>query len=206
MRILRIADIPDNRTTGMTRAMYGSGDALAAAGHQVDYLFMDRIGGIRSPRVRRFATPLRLPAVLRRMMREANAYDIAEVHETLAAPLLFLRRFQRRMPAVVLFCHGLAIRAHAADLEYRKLKGLPVSIRNRYSPLAEVFQAMYAIRRSDHILCCNSDDVQRLVDSGVPSALISVHQNGVPDAFLRAGADLADAASTRSGILFLGSW
>jgi hypothetical protein len=39
MRILRIADVPDNRTGGMTRAMYGTGDVLVAAGHQVDARF-----------------------------------------------------------------------------------------------------------------------------------------------------------------------
>ena len=39
LRVLRVADIPDNRTGGMSRTMYCTGDELAQMGHQVEYLF-----------------------------------------------------------------------------------------------------------------------------------------------------------------------
>jgi glycosyltransferase involved in cell wall biosynthesis len=206
MKILRIADIPNNRTGGMSRTMYGTGDALVGAGHHVDYLFAEDIGGVRSPRVRRFLTPLRIPAIVDRTMASGNRYDVVELHEILAAPLLFRRRFVPKQAAIVLFCYGLVVRLRADHLEYLKLKGLRVSTRDRYSLLPELLQAMYAIRRSDHVICSNSDDVNYLVRIGIPRHRITQHHSGVDDRFLKAGAALTSAAPRRSGILFLASW
>jgi len=91
-------------------------------------------------------------------------------------------------------------------LEYMKLKGLSISTRDRCSLLPELLQAMYAIRRSDHVICSNSDDVNYLVGIGIPRQRITQHHSGVDDRFLKAGATVANAARRRSGILFLGSW
>ena len=41
MRVLRIADVANNRTGGMSRAMLFTGDILRALGHEVDYLFSE---------------------------------------------------------------------------------------------------------------------------------------------------------------------
>jgi hypothetical protein len=43
MRVLRVAYVPDNRSGGMSRTMYATGDELAARGHEIEYWFSDKI-------------------------------------------------------------------------------------------------------------------------------------------------------------------
>ncbi|HET6576058.1 MAG TPA: hypothetical protein VFG68_20825, partial [Fimbriiglobus sp.] len=84
MRVLRVADVPDNRTGGMSRAMYLAGDALARLGHTVEYAFADHLGPAPA-KVRRFVIPWRVPALVRRWSRLRGRYDVVEVHEPLSA-------------------------------------------------------------------------------------------------------------------------
>ncbi len=204
MHILRIADAPDNRTGGMTRAMYGTGDILAQAGHQVDYWFSDRFPSHNPTGLRRFTFPLQVAALIRQSQRQGQTYDVVEIHEPSAAAYCFLRRFNKSLPPVAIFSHGLEERGHQAELEYRAQKGLPISAKKRFSPLSVILQARYAARRSDQVLCTNSADLNYLAEAGVPENRLSLVHNGVDESLLAAG-DF-DPADQRSGLLFVGSW
>ncbi len=204
MRILRVADIPNNRTGGMSRTMHCTGDALAAAGHQVDYLFGGEFNVAGPIQFRRFAVPLKIPSLIRRLAQQGKQYDVVEIHEPLAAPYCWQRRRNRSLPPLVVFSYGLEERSHPALLNYRRLKDLPVTLKNRYSPLTVVWQAKYAVRHADHVICSNSEDVRHLQSAGVPLEKLTQHHSGVEPEFLAAGR--AEANPERSGILFLGSW
>src|SRR5207249_5132122 len=54
LRILRIADVPDNRCGGMSRVMYCTGGVLEAQGHTVDYVFSPGLVSAAPTRLRRF--------------------------------------------------------------------------------------------------------------------------------------------------------
>ena len=96
MRILRVADVPDVRTGGMQRVMYGTGDVLRSQGHTVEYLFKE---GLRAPgpeKLRRFTVPVRVPLIVRELARRGRQYDVLEVHEPLAAMCCVMRRVDQR--------------------------------------------------------------------------------------------------------------
>lgn len=207
MRILRIADVPDNRTGGMSRAMHGTGEALHRRGHQVDYFFSEQLPFGGPARLRRFLMPLKLPRLVRRLKASGRCYDIVEIHEPLAAPYCFTRRRERDLPPVVIFSHGLEERGQQAEMDYRKKKGLaPPGARARVSGALTWQQAAYAVRHADHVLCCNSQDVAHLRRAGVAARRLTQHHNAVGLEFLEEGERLARQQPPRSGVLFLGSW
>lgn len=204
MRILRIADIPNNRTGGMSRTMHCTGEVLATAGHQVDYLFGDDFKVAGPIQLRRFAVPLKILSLIRQRTPPGSPYDVIEIHEPLAAPYAWQRRRNPTLPPLVVFSYGLEERSHPALLNYRRLKGLSVTFKNRYSPLSVVWQAKYAVRHADHVICSNSEDVRHLQAAGVSREKLTQHHSGVEPEFLVAGR--AEANLERNGILFLGSW
>lgn len=203
MRILRIADVPDNRTGGMTRAMYGTGDILAAYGHQVDYAFSDQFRAGTPATLRRFTVPLEIATLIRRLQRQSKQYDVVEIHEPLAAACCFLRPFFKDLPPIVIFSHGLEERSRLAELAYWRRKELPISFKKRYSPLSVVLQAVYGTRNSSQVICLNTEDLKHLIGSGVSETHITQLQNGIERDLIAAGepSDLK-----RSGLLFIGSW
>jgi glycosyltransferase involved in cell wall biosynthesis len=204
LRILRIADIPDNRTGGMSRTMYCTGDILQERGHQVDYLFSPAFKYRGRVQLRRFFVPLEVPQLVRKQIETHGPYDVVEVHEPMAAPYAWQRQRDRSLPPLVIFSYGLEERSHEALLHYKRLKHLPVSLKNRWSPLTVVWQARYAVRHADHVICSNSEDVRHLEAAGLAPERLTRHHSGA-DSMMRA-AEATPADPMRSGILFLGSW
>ncbi|MBD2568824.1 glycosyltransferase family 4 protein [Anabaena lutea] len=189
----------------MSRAMYGTGDALIAMGHQVDYIFSEywQVSGSVVPR--RFTVPLQIPGLIYSLAQKGKQYDVVEIHEPLAAAYCFNRKINQNLPPVVLFSHGLEKRNQLAELAYRRQKYLPVSLPLRFLRIT-VLQAMYGVRHCDHVICLNSEDTAYLQRIGVDKNRITQADNGVESQFLLAGEVLAQASLSRSGILFLGSW
>jgi glycosyltransferase involved in cell wall biosynthesis len=206
MRILRVADVPDDRRGGMSRAIYATGDALTAGGHQVEYLFREQLGGRVPLRLQRLTTPFQVLRLLQRRARAGVRYDVVELHDRIAAPYCLLRQTHARLPPAVLFTHGLPERRRRLEAEYRVQQGRPASPRERYAPLPWVVQASYAARHADHVVCCSAEDVHYLRQQGVPRHRLTHYQNGVAPAFLAAGATLAQQRLRRAGMLFLGTW
>ena len=203
MRILRVADVPDVRTGGMQRVMYGTGDVLRAQGHSVEYLFKE---GLRAPgpeKLRRFTVPVRVPLIVRELARRGRQYDVLEVHEPLAAMSCAIRRSTSGVPPVVAFSYGLEELGHRAVLDYRRRKGLPISLKARWSPLSVVLQARYAVRHADQVICSNARDVRYLHAAGVLADRLTEVPSGVTPEFLSAEPDWD--RDPRS-ILFVGTW
>jgi glycosyltransferase involved in cell wall biosynthesis len=203
MRILRVADVPDVRTSGMQRAMYGTGDVLRAQGHTVDYLFREGIDAPGPEKLRRFTVPFRIPAIVRAFARRGKTYDVVEIHEPLAGAYCLLQKVMSDLPPVVAYSHGLEERMHQARLAYHRRKGMPVSLKTRLSPLSVVLQAKYAVRRARHVMCTNEQDLEHLRAAGVAAVRLTKVPSGVSAEFLAAEPPRArDPAS----ILFVGTW
>ena len=205
MRVLRVADVMNNRAGGMSRAMYFTGDILRARGHEVDYLFSEDLTPQgRVPR--RFAVPALIPNLVRELERQGRRYDVVEIHEPSAAAYCRQRRTRGDLPPVTLFSHGLEERGHQAELAYRRRKGLPISLKKRYSPLTVTLQAAYAARHADHVLCCNSADLEYLAERGVSRERLTRHHNAADSEFLAAGDTPVPRDAEHADILFVGSW
>lgn len=202
LRVLRVADVTDNRSGGMSRTMYATGDELARRGHLVEYRFCEHLAVSCRPQFRRFAIPRRIVRLVREELAAGKQWDVVEVHEPAAAAYAWNRA---SLPPLVVFSYGLEDRSHRATLDYQRRKGLPVTIKNRFSPLSVVWQAKYATRHAAQVICSNSEDVEHLVGRGVPRNRLTRHHSGVEPEFLAAGGDLPPD-NERRGMLFLGSW
>ncbi|MDB5311167.1 MAG: hypothetical protein JWO38_5369 [Gemmataceae bacterium] len=202
MRILRVANIPDNRTGGMSRYIHFVSDELRAAGHTVDHLFEDglRTHGGGGP-LARFVAPVRAAREVLSRTRRGQWYDVVEMHEPLAAPYAAAREWSRALPPLLVSVYALEARSHEARLGYDRAKGQPVSVRSRVGPLSIVWQANFALRRADHVCVETTADAAYLTRRlGVPRRRVTVQQGGVHPRFF------ADAPGPRAGILFVGTW
>lgn len=204
MRILRIAEIFNNRLGGMSRTMYGTGDELARRGHTVEYWFREDLYASGPPRQKlaRFIIPYRVARMLRQAAAQGRTWDVVEIHEPIAAPAVWQRQ---NLPPIVVFSYGLEDRFHAAALAYLRLKGLPIGLKQRWSHRTISGPAGYAVRHAAHVICSNSEDIAHLRARGVPASRLTRHHSGVEAEFLDAGKDLPPYASRR-GILFVGGW
>ncbi len=204
MRILRVADVPDNRTGGMSRVIYCTGDAMRAAGHEVDYLFAEQLGPTARPRLRRFVIPLRLAKLVARQAEETGPYDVVEIHEPLAAAYVWRWRRGRRLPPPVVLSFGAEARGHAARLDYCRRKSQAVSLKQRVSPWSVIAQAQYAMRRAPHVICFNSEDAAHVRALGRRPDEVTCTRSGVSATFLQEGARRPPPGEAR--LLFLGTW
>jgi glycosyltransferase involved in cell wall biosynthesis len=200
LRILRAADVADNRSGGMSRLMHFGADELRAAGHTVSFLFREQLALDVPFALRRFAAPLRAVAWIR---ARRDQFDVVEVHEPLAASYARARQRDRSLPPLVVLSHGLEEQGHKATITYHATKGLPFSLKRRLFPMSIVWQAAFAVRHADHVLCSNQDDIDYLAGQRVPREQLSRHLNGVTDEFLALAQPTGEA---RRGWLFVGSW
>ncbi|MSU31666.1 MAG: glycosyltransferase [Pedosphaera sp.] len=200
LKILRVAQVQRNRIGGMSRTLFLTGDALEALGHSVDYWFEEDLKVALPPQLWRFVAPWKLWRRLAAELRRGTCWDIVEFHEPIGAFLTALPIGSTRSVAL---SYGLEERSHFAFLEYRQRANIPVSFKQRYSPLTVVWQAQRSVRHADHVLCSNSIDVRYLVNDGVDPTRVTRHFSGVESVFLKT--DFRPAES-RSRILFVGTW
>jgi glycosyltransferase involved in cell wall biosynthesis len=202
LRILRIADVKDERTGGMQRAMYGTGDVLRSQGHTVDYWFRDAIPAPGPEKLRRFTVPIRLPRMVRNLARRGTVYDVLEVHEPLAAVCCLARSKGVTLPPIAVYSHGLEERSYRAMLDYMRRKHMSISLKERFSPLSVVLQAKYAVRHADQVICYGQD-YRHLRNAGIPAARLTLMPGAVPSEFLKAEPNWARNPRT---IVFIGTW
>lgn len=204
MHLLRIAFVSDNRTGGMSRTMHFTSDELRLRGHTVTHWFSGQLHPPSLPAgfLNRFAVPWRVWRRLSAALARGERYDVVEIHEPAAFHCV---RHRASLPPVVVFSYGLEDRFHAALLGYRRLKGLPVSLKQRWSHTTISLPAGYAVRHAAQVVCSNSEDVEHLVSRGVPRERVKRHFSGVDAEFLAAGAAVRPRSPER-GVLFLGGW
>ena len=205
LRILRAADVPDNRTGGMSRTMYCTGDELQRTGHKIDYIFHETFKWSIPRQLWRYLRTWEVLFQIMRRMKAGEYWDVIEMHEPLGMAYGLARYVNRALPPLVIFSYGVEQRSYTAMRNYRRAKSIPFAAKSIVTCRALVAQANLAIRRAQHVICSNQEDVDFIAaQKGVPSARLTRHHSGVEQQFLDAGNQEADLA--RQGLLFVGSW
>jgi len=208
MRILKIANIPDDRNTGMGRVMHATADHLRAMGHGVDFLFAGDVGRARLGRGDRFGFPVALVGAVRRAMRDRGTYDVVEIHEPAAAwYCLQRRRDPAALPPCVVMSHGLEETQWQLRLQLDRLIGQRTSWKSRLLvPATLLPQARYGLLHCQQVMCLNSYDEAYLRDRlHLPAERISRVTNGVDTMFF-APPDALERYGDAVRLLFVGSW
>jgi glycosyltransferase involved in cell wall biosynthesis len=156
--------------------------ALESRGHTLDILTPDDLPGVRglNARLHVLAFPF---AVAWWLWRRRSLYDLAVFH-SYAGWVFNLRK--RGMRTITAF-HGLETLEYAALMEERRGQGQSLSWRYRltYGRLMNAWLGL-SCRRSDRVLCLNSDEAREFVTRGwAPAGRITRITHGVPpDSFV----------------------
>jgi glycosyltransferase involved in cell wall biosynthesis len=163
MRILVAHQVPRARTGGMSRLMSFIHDRIESAGHEVDYLCADDVPETGAGWWgRRVSFPIAVRARVLDAERSGHPYDVVNVHEPSAAPVLVGRR--AHAASVVVTSHGLERRAWELAKEEGRLGREAPGWRTRLTyPPSSLWPGEFALRRADHVLCLNEDDRQSLI-------------------------------------------
>src|SRR5687767_752662 len=158
MRILVAHQVPRARTGGMSRLTGFIHDRLESAGHEVEYFCADDVSASWAAWWgRRVAFPLAVLAKAIAGDRVGRPYDIVNVHEPSAAPLLIGR--QAHAASVVVTSHGLERRAWELAKEEGRLGRVGPGWRTRITyPPSGLWAGDFALRRADHVLCVSEED------------------------------------------------
>jgi glycosyltransferase involved in cell wall biosynthesis len=161
MRILVAHQVPRARTGGMSRLMAFIHDRIESAGHEVDYFCADDVPPAWSGWWgRRVSFPMAVRAKVLDAERSGHPYDVVNVHEPSAAPVLV----GRHAASVVVTSHGLERRAWELAKEEGRLGREAPGWRTRLTyPPSALWPGEFALRRADHVLCLNEDDRQSLI-------------------------------------------
>jgi glycosyltransferase involved in cell wall biosynthesis len=201
VRILRIADVTNNRTGGMSRYIHSVTDRLRATGHQVDLLLAEDLETSIRGRLRRFVTPGRAARLAWSRIQRGHRYDVVEIHEPLAAAYAAARRVTRSLPPLLVSVYALETRAHQTRLAYARSKGLQIPWQSRLGPLSVVWQANFGLRYADQIAVETDEDNEYLRRNlGIGCDRITIQRGGVDSVFFE------PVPEPRSGVLFVGTW
>ena len=180
-------------------------DRIQDAGHQIDYLCADDVPPTwASWYGRRVAFPMAVRSKAIEADRAGRPYDIVNVHEPSAAPVLLGRRVSS--PAVVVTSHGLERRAWQLAKEEGLLgrEGPGWRTRLTYPPSA-LWPGDIALRRADHVFCLNDEDRNALVqDFGRAPQTITRIMPGADEVYARAAEARDYSQATR--LLFAATW
>jgi glycosyltransferase involved in cell wall biosynthesis len=205
MRILVAHQVPRARTGGMSRIMAFIHDRLESAGHEVEYFCSDDVPASWAGWWgRRVSFPMAIRAKAIEAEHLGRAYDIVNVHEPSAAPLLIGRR--AHATAVVVTSHGLERRAWELAKEEGRLgrEGPGWRTRMTYPPSA-LWPGDLALRRADHVLCLNDEDRQILVNDlhRAPASVTRIYPGA--DQIYALTSEPRDY-SRASHVMFAGTW
>lgn len=197
------ANVQNSKATGMGRQMHGLGEALAARGHRVEYLFSDDLALRTGPRMARFEAPLRMAmAVNRRVDGAGGEAPIAILHEPVAWPAA---AFLRRQVTTLAMVHACETRVWRIQLDTAAATGETIAPVSRIVwPMTALSQAWASLKVSAGVLCLSTQDREYMRDDlGIPVDRIARIDNGIEDTFL--GLPAPEAGRERD-LLFLGSW
>lgn len=211
MRILKIANIPDNPDTGMGRVMHATTHALRAMGHCVELMLSDDVPRGKLGRFDRFGFPIALTREVRRRLRAGETFDIVEIHEPSAAWYCFWRRFDKTLPPCAVMSHGLEAVQWRLKLRLDNRLGQKTSRKSRISvPLTLLSQARYALRHGQVVMCLNAMDERFLRRNlRLPANRVARVKHGVDVRFFTPRAEAEPVATPHVStprVLFVGSW
>lgn len=203
LRILRVANVPNNRIGGMSRFMYLTGDELKNNGHEIDYIFSEdliKFFGKKS----RHVVGFQIFKLICDRIKNGKRYDLVEIHEPIAAVYAIRRKLKGGLPPLVVMSHGIERRAQLEENKYYKMKKLKRSLSMRTLRLA-VLQSEIAIRLADHVICLNRED-RNYLSVRLPQNKVTQIHNGVSDFFLEMGEKNNARCLNLKNILFVGTW
>ncbi len=189
----------------MSRIMGFIHDRIEAAGHEVDYLCSDDVPRASSGKFgRSVAFPMAVRARATSAAKAGRPYDIVNVHEPSAAPMVLVRR--NRSPLVVVTSHGLERRAWELAMEEGRLGRQSPGWRSRLTfPLTGLVPGDFALRRAEHVFCLNEEDRAVLIERfGRSSETITRILPGAEHVYAEA-AEARDYSLARR-VLFAGTW
>jgi len=189
----------------MSRIMGFVHDRIVAAGHEVDYFCADDVPeSWAGAWGRRVAFPMAIRSRVLSAERSGRPYDIVNVHEPSAAPVVVSRRGTR--PAVIVTSHGLERRAWELAKAEARLGRIGPAWRTRLTyPASSLWPSEAALRLADHVFCLNDEDRNHLICKlGRSATSVTRIFPGADDLYARAAARRDYARGRR--ILFAGTW
>ena len=208
LRILRIADVPEDHAGGIRLAMRATSELLVERGHTVHHLFSSDMPTPGPQALRRVLLPWVILVRVARARRYADAPDVVEIHEPLGAPYALARALsgRRALPPLVLFSHGLEERGWRAQRDRWRRRGDHGSLKTRIVvPFTLVAQARVAIRYADAVVVLSSQDRHFLLKRKLRPSRIHQINNGVHPKFL-AIEHLPRPSAAPMHLIFVGSW
>jgi glycosyltransferase involved in cell wall biosynthesis/GT2 family glycosyltransferase/predicted O-methyltransferase YrrM len=206
LRILRVADMPNAATSGVSGYVLSSGAAIERAGHHVSFWFRDRLApAIAHPGLRRLIVPWLIAGNVLRAQRRGERFDVIEINEPQSGVYgLLARLLPARLPACAALSHGLNDRFWQAERTYLRAHGRTPPLRSRVLvPLTLLSQARLGLRTAEAVLVTNSEDRRYLIEQrGVPAERVSCAFGGAPEDLF----EVDKAAHEGVRLLFLGSW
>jgi glycosyltransferase involved in cell wall biosynthesis len=206
LRVLRVADVPNVATAGMSGYMLSSAEALERRGHQVAFRFRSdfRLSATNSG-VRRLLVPWLIVATVIAARLRGERFDVVEIHEPLSGVYAVVARLLRRwLPACVVLSHGLEERGWLALLRHERLQGRRVPLKRRVLvPSTLLSQARLGLKNAAGVMLLSTEDREFAVGRlGVPAERVSLAYGGVAPSLFTT----PRAARGHARILFLGSW
>lgn len=182
MRVVAFLHVPKSPYGAVSMGYGRIRTALESRGHTLDIMTPEDVPGVKGldARLHVLAFPFALAWWL---WRRRSAYDLAVFHSYAGWVFNLARRGMRTITAF----HGLETFEYAALMEERRRQGQSLSWRYRltYGRLMNAWLGL-ACRRSDRVLCLNSDEAREFVTRGwAPAGRITRITHGVPpDSFV----------------------
>jgi glycosyltransferase involved in cell wall biosynthesis len=188
----------------MSRTMYLTGDYLENEGFEVSYVFADQFQWPVKGGWNRFSQPLESGVRALALQQSKDAWDVVEVHESLALGCGLMRALKSTPWKLVGFSYGIERLGFDAMLNYRAAHGVAVKMKSRMVGAVQCAVSRLGLYFCDHVVCSNQKDVDFLASSGFPRSMLTRHFSGVDEQMLELGR--AGCSHGNGGILFLGSW
>ena len=207
LRVLRVADVPNAATAGMSGHLLSSSAEMQDRGHHVSFWFRDQLRpGLSSPGLRRLGVPWVIVVDVLAAIRRGERFDVVEIHETRAGAYALVARVAGpRLPPCAVLSFGLDERYWQAERAHLRVYGRRHSLKSRILvPLTLLSQSRLALRTAEAVVVLSSVDRDYVVERlGVPSERVTCAFTGVSGEHLF---EVTRAPRRDARVLFLGSW
>ena len=183
--------------------MHLTGPHLQEEGFDILCLFLEAFRWKTHHGLARFTQTWESGLRMAEAIRARGGCDLVEAHEPLSLGCVWARR---SFPGcrVIGFSYGIEQRARAAMLRYRESHRISTPWKGRLTSLLQSWLSTAGLRRCDHVVCSNSEDLAYLASKGIPTQRLTRHFSGVADALLAQGA--VQPVADKPRILFVGAW
>ena len=207
LRVLRVADVPNAATAGMSGHLLSSSAEMEDRGHHVSFWFRDQLRpGLSSPGLRRLVVPWVIVVDVLAAIRRDERFDVVEIHETRAGAYALVARVAgSRLPPCAVLSFGLDERYWQAERAHLRVYGRRHSLKSRILvPLTLLSQSRLALRTAEAVVVLSSVDRDYVVERlAVPSERVTCAFTGVSGEHLF---EIRRVPRRVARVLFLGSW